>query len=484
VRDKYEVVIGLEVHAQLKTHAKIFCGCSTRFGDDPNSNTCPVCLGLPGALPVLNREAVRMAGKAALALGCRISPVSIFARKNYFYPDLPKAYQISQYEQPFSSRGGLEIALKDGSKKRVRIQRVHLEEDAGKLLHAIGSEELEGSLVDFNRGGIPLIEIVSEPDLRSPEEAHAYLAALKEVLQYAEVSRCDMEKGEMRCDVNVSVRPAGSEKFGTRAEIKNVNSFKAVRDAMDYEFRRQVEVLESGGRVVQETRLWDAEKKTTLPMRSKEEAHDYRYFPDPDLVPMAADPAWVSELKASLPELPAARRSRLASQYGLSAYESEVLAGDKDLADYFEAAAKGRSGASLKTLLNLMTTDLLGKLNAAGLPVSSSPVQAESLGGLVDLVERGTLSSKLAKEVLGRMWETGKGPEELVKELGLSQVTDEAQVKAWVEQALASNSGAAEDLRSGKEKAIGAIVGSVMKLSRGKANPGLVNKLIKELVGK
>src|SRR3990167_4909795 len=312
----YEMVIGLEVHCQLATKTKLFCGCATDgFGAPANSRVCPVCTGQPGVLPVLNRRAVELAFQAALALDCELAKTSIFARKNYFYPDLPKAYQISQYEEPFSVNGMLDCSLKDGSTKRVRIHRIHLEEDAGKLLHSIGAEELDYSLVDFNRGGTPLIEIVSEPDMRGSEQAYAYLTALKMVLQYVGVSRCDMEKGEMRCDANISVRQAGAEKLGTRAEIKNLNSFKGVRDALEYEFRRQTEIIESGGRIIQETRLWDSAKMATFSMRSKEEAHDYRYFPDPDLVPMDADCAWVGQLKAALPELPAARRSRFISEY-------------------------------------------------------------------------------------------------------------------------------------------------------------------------
>jgi aspartyl-tRNA(Asn)/glutamyl-tRNA(Gln) amidotransferase subunit B len=478
----WEMVIGLEVHCQLATKTKLFCGCSTEsFGAVANTNVCPVCTGQPGVLPVLNRNAVELAFKAAMALECKLAPESIFARKNYFYPDLPKAYQISQYELPFSRDGGVDILPKDAAPKRVRIHRIHLEEDAGKLLHEIGSQELDCSLVDFNRGGTPLIEIVTEPDIRTSEEAYAYLTALKEIIIYAGASRCDMEKGEMRCDANVSVRRPGAP-FGTRAEIKNLNSFRNVKDAIEHEFARQVALIEEGGKVVQETRLWDAAKQATRSMRSKEEAHDYRYFPDPDLVPLKADAPWVAALKASLPELPNARRARFASEYKLSEYDADVLASQKALGDYFETAAKGLSPEGAKTAVNLITTELLGKLNAEGLAIEGSKISAASLGELVALIAGGTLSSKLAKEVFAKMWETGKSPKALVEESGLSQVSDAGQIKKWVEEALAANPKAAEDLRQGKDRAIGSIVGGVMKLSKGKANPALVNQIIKEVV--
>lgn len=481
--NKYEMVVGLEVHCQLGTRTKLFCGCTTDgFGMAANTRVCPVCTGQPGVLPVLNRKAVELAFQAALALDCKLAETSIFARKNYFYPDLPKAYQISQYEEPFSQHGGLDIVLKDGTKKRVRITRIHMEEDAGKLLHSIGAEELDYSLVDFNRSCVPLIEIVSEPDIRHSEEAYAYLTALKEVLQYAGVSRCDMEKGEMRCDANVSVMPAGSTKFGTRCEIKNVNSFKNVKDAIEYEYRRQVELVESGGRVVQETRQWDAQRMVTESMRSKEEAHDYRYFPDPDLVPLHADPVWVAKLKASLPELPVARRARLAASFALSAYDAEVLTSDKRLSAFFDEAMVGQPPSFAKPLSNLITTELLGRLNAEGKSVDQSPVTPLMMASLVGLINSSAISSKGAKEVFVKAWETGEDPKALVEKLGLSQVSDEGQVLAWVREALAANAQAAQDIKNGKEQAVGRIVGAVMKLSKGKANPGLVNKLIKEAV--
>ncbi len=480
---RYELVIGLEVHAQLATRTKLFCGCATDgFGETPNSRICPVCTAQPGTLPVLNEQAVALAYQAALALECRLNPVSIFARKNYFYPDLPKAYQISQYDKPFSEHGRLEIRVKDLPARSIGLTRIHLEEDAGKLLHEAAGLTLDGSLVDFNRAGIPLIEIVSEPELRSADEAYAYLTALKEVIQFVGASRCDMEKGEMRCDANVSVRPEGSDKFGTRAEIKNLNSFKNVKDAIEHEFRRQTELLEAGGRVIQETRLWNAETQATVAMRSKEDAHDYRYFPDPDLVPLTAAPERVAALKSALPELPAAKRARFVAALGLSAYDAEVLTGDKALSEFFETAATAAPAGAAKTVANLIATEFLGKLNAEGRGAGAAPFPAAHLGRLAGLVAGGTLSSKGAKDLFSRMWETGKDPRALVSELGLAQVSDDAQVREWVRQALAANPKAAADLKGGKQAAIGALVGAVMKLSQGKANPAVANKLIKEAV--
>ena len=479
----YEMVVGLEVHCQLATATKLFCGCGTDgFGSTANTRVCPVCTGQPGVLPVLNKRAVELAFQSALALECGLADQSIFARKNYFYPDLPKAYQISQYEKPFSQHGGLEIKLKEGAAKRIRILRIHLEEDAGKLLHEIGSEILDHSLVDFNRGGVPLIEIVSEPDIRRSEEAYAYLTALKEVLQHAGVSRCDMEKGEMRCDANVSLRPRGQEEFGTRAEIKNLNSFKGVKEALEYEYGRQASVLEGGGRIVLETRLWDAQRMATFSMRSKEEAHDYRYFPDPDLVPLVAEPRWVQSLQAALPELPAAKRRRFETSYALSEYDADVLASDKAVSVFFEEAMKSLPAEAAKALANLVINDLLGKLNAENKTVQNCPIKPAMMGDLVKAVQSGKISSKGAKEVFAKMWETGKQVSSLIDDLGLSQVSDEAQVRAWVQEAMAANTKAAEDLRAGKDRAIGSIVGMGMKLSKGKANPALVNQLIKDAV--
>ncbi len=480
--NKYELIVGLEVHCQLATKTKLFCGCGTDgFGSAPNSRICPLCTAQPGVLPVLNRRAVELAFQAAMALDCKLADQSVFARKNYFYPDLPKAYQISQYDRPFSEHGQLLIKV-DGAEKSVGITRIHLEEDAGKLTHELAGSKLDGSLVDLNRAGVPLVEIVSEPDLRSSEEAYAYLIALKEVIQFTGASRCDMEKGEMRCDANVSVRPVGQKEFGTRTETKNLNSFKNVKDAIDAEFRRQVEVIESGGKIVQETRLWDAVLQAGRSMRTKEDAHDYRYFPDPDLVPLVADPKWVEELRAQLPELPAKKRARLTAELGLSSYDAEVLTGDRALSEYFEKAVAAAPPGSAKTVSNLLTTEMLGRLNAESRAAADSPVAAAHLGELAGLIVGGTLSSKGAKDVFAKMWETGKGPKALVEELGLSQVSDDKQIMEWVRQALAANPKAAADLKGGKDAAIGSIVGGVMKLSKGKANPSLVNKLIKEAV--
>ncbi len=480
---QYELVIGLEVHCQLATKTKLFCGCGTDgFGSAPNSRVCPLCTAQPGVLPVLNRYAVELAFKAALALDCKLADQSIFARKNYFYPDLPKAYQISQYDQPFSQHGKLVISV-GGVAKTIGITRIHMEEDAGKLVHELGGgAKLDGSLVDLNRAGVPLIEIVSEPDMRTSDEAYAYLTALKEVIQFAGSSRCDMEKGEMRCDANVSVRPIGQKEFGTRTETKNLNSFKNVKDAIEAERDRQIAVIESGGKISQETRLWDATTQTGRSMRTKEDAHDYRYFPDPDLVPLVADPKWVSQLRVGLAEMPSAKRARLMSELGLSSYDAEVLTSDKLLADYFEKAVAAAPAGSAKTVSNLLTTEMLGRLNAEGKTAPQSPVAAEHLGELAGLIAGGTLSSKGAKDVFAKMWETAKGPKALVEELGLSQVSDDKQVMEWVLQALAANPKAAADLKGGKDAAIGSIVGGVMKLSKGKANPALVNKLIKEAV--
>ncbi|MDD5628699.1 MAG: Asp-tRNA(Asn)/Glu-tRNA(Gln) amidotransferase subunit GatB [Elusimicrobia bacterium] len=476
----FEMVVGLETHVQLATRTKLFCACPTDgFGAPANSRICPLCTGQPGVLPVLNRAAVELAFQAALALNCRIAAASVFARKNYFYPDLPKAYQISQYEKPFSSDGWLDIRVQ-GTQKRVRIGRIHLEEDAGKLLHAVGSRELDCSLVDFNRGGVPLIEIVSEADLRSPEEAVAYLRGLREVIQYLGVSRCDMEKGEMRCDANVSVRPVGAAEFGTRTEIKNLNSVRAVKDALEYEFRRQTGLLAGGGRVSQETLLWDAQAGATRPMRSKEGAEDYRYFPDPDLPPLVADAKWLDELKARLPELPAARRERFAAEYGLGAEDAELLASSRGLADYFDDAARGRAPGVAKTAANLVATELLARLNAEALEPEAARLPPAELGALAALVVDGTLSSKGAKAVFAALWEEGGTAAEAVARLGLAQVSDEAAVGAWVREALAANPKAAADLKAGRARAAGALVGAVMKLSQGKADPVVVNRLIQE----
>jgi aspartyl-tRNA(Asn)/glutamyl-tRNA(Gln) amidotransferase subunit B len=480
----YETVIGLEVHAQLKTVSKIFCGCSTEFGAPPNTNICPICTGQPGVLPVLNQKAVSYLVKTGLALSCTISRHSVFARKQYFYPDLPKNYQISQYELPLAEHGFLDIPHADG-KKRIGIHRIHLEEDAGKLLHAIGSRELDYSLVDYNRTGIPLMEIVSEADMRSPEEAFQYLSALKNVLEYLEVCDCNMEEGKFRCDANISIRPMGQEKFGTKTELKNMNSLSGVRDALEYEVKRQTEAVSSGGTIIQETRLWDADATITRPMRTKEQAHDYRYFPDPDLVPLELSEAFIADIKKTIPELPEVRRQRFITTLGLSEYDANVLTADKALADYYEKALErigsaGERSASAKLLTNWVTTELLGRLNAAGKTIQESPVTPENLGSLADLIQKGTISGKIAKTVFDEMFSTGRTAEDIVKEKGLVQISDESALAKFCEEAIAENAKAVEEYKAGKERAIGSLVGAVMKKTKGQANPQLVNKILKE----
>ena len=473
----FEPVIGLEVHTQLDTKSKIFCACSTRFGSEPNSNTCPVCLGLPGSLPVLNEEALRLGIKVGLALHCKIASRLKFDRKNYFYPDLPKAYQISQFDMPVNGPGELLIEMKgpDGAlvEKKISIHRAHLEEDAGKLLH----EGVEGaSLADFNRAGVPLLEIVSGPDMRSPEEAYAYLTALKAILQYLEVSDCNMEEGSLRCDANVSVRRRGETVFGTRTEIKNLNSFKAVQKAIQYEIERQVEVLEGGGKVTQETRLWNDDKGQTFLMRSKEEAHDYRYFPEPDLVPFTISKETIEEILKTLPELPAARAERLTKAFALSAYDAAVLVQEKKLADYFEACLKEK--ANPKLVSNWIQSELMALLNAAKLPIEKSPVSPAALAGLVGLIENNTISGKIAKDVLPLMFESGKSAEEIVKEKGWVQVTDTGFIEDLADRVIQANPKSVSDFRAGKNQALGFLVGQIMKESQGKANPKLANQIL------
>ena len=476
-----EMVVGLEVHVQLGTNSKLFCACSTdSFGKVANSAICPICTGQPGVLPVLNKRAVELGFKAALAFGCTLREKSIFARKNYFYPDLPKGYQISQYDLPFSENGAIEIPGPPVT--RIGITRIHMEDDAGKSLHAIGSKELSYSLIDFNRSGMPLIEIVSEPDMRSPEEAYQYLTKLKTVIQYCGISRCDMEKGELRCDANISVRPKGREAFGTKVEVKNLNSFRAVKDALHYEFKRQCLAVEEGEEIVQETRLWDADSERTESMRSKEEAHDYRYFPEPDLVPLVAEKGWVDRIRAELPELPDARKKRFLSDYKLSEYDSGVLTATREIADFYESVVRKSNGSSAKSAANWVSSELLGKLNAENKSIVESPVSPERLADLLRLISRGTINGKIAKEVFVKMWESGDSPAVIVKTSGLEQVQDEGQVGAWVEEAIRENPKAVEQFKGGKEKAIGAVVGAVMRKSKGKANPALVNKLIKEKI--
>jgi aspartyl-tRNA(Asn)/glutamyl-tRNA(Gln) amidotransferase subunit B len=470
----YEAVIGLEVHCQLLTRSKLFCACPNRFGDPPNSNVCPVCLGLPGALPVLNRHAVTLALRAALATGCRVHETSVFARKNYFYPDLPKGYQISQYERPLATDGQLEL----GDARRVRVQRIHLEEDAGKLLHEGFAWSADKSGVDLNRAGVPLIEIVSAPDLRTPQEAQDYLTRLKAILLYAEVSDGNMEEGSLRCDANVSIRPAGGESLGTRTEIKNLNSFANVRRALQHEIARQTAVLTAGGRVEQETRLWHAERGETLPMRGKEDAHDYRYFPDPDLPPLRVTPAWIEEVRASLPELPGERRRRFAAEYGLPDYDAGVLTASRRVADYFEAAAK--AGGNAKAVSNWVMTEVLRKLKDADGDVAACPVPPSDLGALVKLIDAGTISGRIAKDVFETMWARGESPEAIVEREGLRQVSDEAAIERAVADVVAASPEQVASYRAGKAAALGWFVGQVMKRMGGKANPQVVNKLVRQ----
>ena len=476
---KYESVIGLEVHAQLLTASKIFCGCSTRFGAAPNQHTCPVCLGLPGVLPVLNKKVVDFALRAALATHCTITPTSRWARKNYFYPDLPKGYQISMYELPIAEHGSVEVSVQ-GHAKKVRLTRIHMEEDAGKSIH---DAEAGASLVDLNRAGVPLLEIVSEPDIRSAEEAGSYLRNLRAILQYIEVCDGNMEEGSLRCDANVSIRPYGDTEFGTRAEIKNLNSFRAVEKAIEHEIQRQTEVVEAGGRVVQETRLWDADREVTRSMRSKEFAHDYRYFPDPDLLPLVVDEAWVQAVQTVLPELPTERRTRLTQEYGLPAYDAEVLTARKDVADYFEAAVRAYP-ADPKTISNWVMDSVLRfvkeeKLDAA-LKIETWPCPPERLGELIGLIQDGTISTTIAKTVYEEMRRTGHSPEEIIESKGLRQVSDTDTLQAAIAEVLTANPDKVDAYRGGKEKLLGFFVGQVMRATQGKANPQMVNTLLRQ----
>jgi len=481
VRERYEAVIGLETHVQLKTRSKIFCGCATRFGDPPNTNVCPVCLGLPGSLPVLNRRALELAVRAALALGSTIHEQSRFARKNYFYPDLPKGYQISMYELPLSTGGAIEIEHNAGARRqRVGIIRLHLEEDAAKALHEGFPDSSEKTYIDYNRCGVPLVEIVSEADLRSPGEAHALLTALKQILEYTEVSDCNMEEGSLRCDANVSVRRRGAEQLGTKTEVKNLNSFRYLERALAYEIERQIGALEGGGRVEQETRLWNLETGRTEPMRSKEYAHDYRYFPEPDLLPVLVGEAWQREILARMPELPGAKRARFLRDYPVTPYDAALLTAARDLADYFEAAVQ--AGAPAKSAANWIQTELLRRLNDAGRQIGDSPVSPPALAELIALVEAGEITAASGKKVFARMFETGKPARQIVEAEGLLQMTGSAEIERYCAEAIHKYPEQVASYKAGNEGVFKFFVGQVMRATRGQANPQLVHDTLRRLL--
>jgi len=471
----YETVIGLEVHAQLKTESKIFCSCSTKFGNDPNENVCAVCSGMPGVLPVLNEKVAEYAAKMGLATDCEINRTSVFARKNYFYPDLPKGYQISQFELPICEHGHVDIEV-DGARKRVGLTRIHMEEDAGKNIHSAAEN---ASFVDLNRTGVPLIEIVSEPDMRSAEEAVAYLKELRSILLYLGICDGNMEEGSFRCDANVSVRPFGQKEYGTRAELKNLNSFKHIQKAIEYEVGRQIDLIEDGEAVVQETRLYNVDKGTTHSMRGKEEAHDYRYFPDPDLVPLVLEEAWVERWQSELPELPRAKRDRFMETYGLADYDAALITGELVVADYYEAAAKAYPGEA-KKVANWVVGDLLPYCNETGVPANECKLAPEKLAGLLRLVDDGTISVKIGKDSFRDLCASGDDPAEYVKVKGLVQVSDTGELEAMVDKVLADNPSEVEAYKGGKTKLIGFFMGQVMRLSKGQANPGIVTKLIQD----
>lgn len=469
---QYEAVIGLEVHAQMLTESKMFCSCSTRFGSEPNTQTCPVCTGMPGVLPVMNKRALEFTIKTGLATNCSISPYSRFARKNYFYPDLPKNYQISQYELPLCEHGFIEIVL-EGKKRRIGITRIHMEEDAGKSIHEGGNY----SLIDLNRAGVPLMEIVSEPDIRTPKEAAEYMRKLRTILRYLGVCDGNMEQGSLRCDANVSVRPAGSKELGVKTEIKNINSFRFVEKALEYEIARQIRILNEGGRIVQETRLWDSETGRTVSMRTKEEAHDYRYFPEPDLVPIVVEKNLIEEIRASLPELPDEKRERFISDYGLPEYDADFLVSEKAMAEWFEEAV--RLGGQPKAVSNWVQGDLMRLLNEDNKAIEECPLKPEQLVEMLKLIEDGTISGKIAKIVFEEMYKTGNKAEEIIRQKGLVQISDSSVIEKAVEEILQKNPSEFERYRAGEEKLFGFFVGQVMKATKGKANPQIVNDILK-----
>jgi aspartyl-tRNA(Asn)/glutamyl-tRNA(Gln) amidotransferase subunit B len=480
--EKYEAVIGLEVHAQLLTNSKAFCSCTTKFGNTPNSNSCPVCLGMPGVLPVLNKSMVDFIMKMGLATHCEIAPKSVFARKNYFYPDLPKGYQISQYEEPICRHGYVDAELHDGSTKRIGITRIHMEEDAGKSIHDMDVD----TLVDVNRCGVPLMEIVTEPDIRSPHEAYQYLSMIKQIVTYLGICDGNMEEGSLRCDANVSVRLRGEKELGTKTEVKNMNSFRNVERALEYEINRQTELIEEGGSVVQETLLWDADKNIATAMRSKEEAHDYRYFPDPDLVPVLVDERWITTVKSTLPELPRERRNRFIEQYSLPKYDAEILTVERELADYFEDAAlqlSAKSPDGYKSISNWVMTDVLRVVNDEHVALSDFPVSPGHLAAMVNLIADGVISGKIAKDVFDEMLKTKEHPKIIVERKGLVQVSDAGELEKIIDEILVRNGGQLEEYRKGKKQLLGFFVGETMKATKGKANPKIVNEILKRKLG-
>ncbi|MCF8009031.1 MAG: Asp-tRNA(Asn)/Glu-tRNA(Gln) amidotransferase subunit GatB [Halanaerobiales bacterium] len=477
--NKYETIIGLEVHVQLDTDSKIFCSCSTEFGREPNTNTCPICLGLPGSLPVLNKKAVDYLLMTGLALNCEIASYSKFDRKNYFYPDLPKAYQISQYDLPLAKNGHINVKTKEGE-HRIGITRIHLEEDAGKLIHEGSIDSSSGSLVDYNRTGVPLAEIVSEPDIRTPEQAREYLKHLKKTLEYLKVSDCNMEEGSLRCDANISLRPYGQKEFGTKVELKNMNSFKAIEKALEYEQKRQRKFIESNKDIIQETRTWDENKNITISMRGKEEANDYRYFPEPDLVPIEIDQESESKIKDNLPELPNKRKNRFINKYNIPEYDAEVLTDTRELADFFEDCVLEYNDP--KEVSNWVMGEFLRLINEEKMSISDTKINGKLLADMLKLIEKGTISTKIAKTVFAEIFYTGKSPKDIVEEKGLKQISDQDKLEEIVKDIIADNPDVIEDIKNGKDRAIGFLVGQVMKETKGKANPQMVNKMFKEKI--